>query len=105
MIIFYNEDTNMNKLHIQHDVNQQHFFVKINNDMCQLNYRKISADTLEYYRTFIPEGLRGRGIAGDITKFALQYALDNHYFVIASCTYVKVYIQKHPEFESLVRND
>lgn len=90
-------------LNIQHDINRQRFFAVKNSKECDLKYRKINDNTLDYYSTYVPDELRNQGIAGKITAYALQYAKDNNYRVIPSCPYVKNYIDAHPEYQTLLR--
>jgi predicted GNAT family acetyltransferase len=52
--------------------------------------------------TEVPPALGGRGLAGQLAKAALDHARDSHLHVIATCPFIKTYIQKHPEYESLV---
>jgi predicted GNAT family acetyltransferase len=46
--------------------------------------------------------LRGRHIAHDIVQFALDYALENGYLIIPSCSFVQHYLDHHPEYQQLV---
>ena len=66
---------------------------------------------LEYYtevkkiyltHTEAPEAMRGKGAAGELVKGALQYAKDNGLTVVPSCSYVAHYIDKHPEWASVL---
>jgi len=43
----------------------------------------------------------GRGIAGILTKFALEVARTKNWKVIPTCSYTAVYIQRHPEYSDL----
>lgn len=89
-------------LDIKHDKKNQRFYVEVDKKESGLKYKKIDEKTLDYYTTFVPEELRGEGIAAEITRFALQDAKDNDYKVLPSCPFVKSYIDKHPEFQNLM---
>jgi predicted GNAT family acetyltransferase len=52
--------------------------------------------------TGVPGELGGRGLAAEITKFALDHARSQGWTVIAQCSYVAVYIKKHTEYEALL---
>jgi predicted GNAT family acetyltransferase len=52
--------------------------------------------------TGVPTALGGRGLAGEITKFALDHARAQGWKVIPQCSYVAAYINKHPEYTALV---
>jgi len=53
--------------------------------------------------TGVPQALQGRGIAGQLAKFALEYAREHHLQVIPYCPYVKVYLERHPEYMDVVK--
>ena len=88
---------------ITHDLKDKLFYVEIEGKLCKLQYSKVDDKTLDYYSTFVPESLSGRGIAGEITKFALDYAKNNNLKVIPSCSYVKSYIVRHNEYSDLIK--
>lgn len=92
----------MDLKNIKHDEKNQRFFVEIENKESKLKYRKIDENTLDYFSTFVPEELRDKGIAGEITDYALQYAKKKNYKIIPSCPFVKSYIDDHPEYQELV---
>jgi uncharacterized protein len=54
------------------------------------------------WHTEVPPGLRGRGIAETLAKTAFEYARDNNLKVDVICPAANHYLQKHPEFKSLV---
>jgi hypothetical protein len=53
-----------------------------------VEYRPRGEGVLEYYHTFTPRELRGRGIAGRLVAFALDYAIENDYRVVPTCPFV-----------------
>jgi len=52
--------------------------------------------------TFVPPQLRGRGIAEKLVQPALEWARAEKRLVVPSCSYVAAYIQRHPEYQSLL---
>ncbi len=59
-------------------------------------------NVIDLYRTFTPHELRGKGIAGKMVKYALEYAKENNLKVIPSCSYVSGYIERHDNFKELL---
>ncbi len=51
---------------------------------------------------YTPVELRGKGIAGGVVKFALDYSRANKLKVIPQCPYTHYYIQRHPEYQDLM---
>lgn len=90
-------------LDIHHNKTAQQFFSIIDGRMATLDY-KFAKDkkTLDYYSTFVPEELRGKKIGEEIVKFAMDYAKNNHYKIMPSCPFVKRFIERHPDYQSLI---
>lgn len=58
--------------------------------------------TLDLYSTYTPPKLRGQGLAEKVVLAAFEYAQEKNLKVIPSCWYVRVFIDKHPEFQNIV---
>ena len=55
--------------------------------------------------TLVPEGHEGKGIAGALAKFALEYAKEKKLPLIVYCPYVSAYMKRHPEYDALLAHD
>ncbi len=51
--------------------------------------------------TVVKTKLQGQGIAGKITKYALDYAREKNYKVQPICFYTVKYMEKHKEYNDL----
>jgi predicted GNAT family acetyltransferase len=51
--------------------------------------------------TEVPPELGGRGYAGALAKYALEYARANRLRVIAHCPFVRAFLERHPEYADL----
>src|SRR5688500_7072645 len=80
------------------------FVVKTGNNRGAIEYEKHSHDHLDMYHTEVDPELEGKGIAKVLVQRALEYCQANNWKVTPSCTYVAAYIQKHPEFQELLKN-
>jgi predicted GNAT family acetyltransferase len=90
---------------VEHDKEKHQFYAMVEGQRAHLDYTPSSdGKTLDYAHTFTPPALRGRGIAGQITKVALEYAMTHHYKVIPTCPFVRSYIEAHPEYRDLITN-
>jgi predicted GNAT family acetyltransferase len=67
-----------------------------------LAYR-MHGGAVEYLHSETPPELRGKGLAGELAKFALERDKAAGRGVIPTCPFVKTYIERHPEYASLVR--
>jgi predicted GNAT family acetyltransferase len=57
---------------------------------------------LELVHTEVDSGYEGQGLAGQLTRFALDQARAAGQKVIPSCAYVAAYLQRHPQDQDLV---
>jgi len=52
--------------------------------------------------TFTPNEYRGRGLAAELTKAAIEYARENALKIVPNCSYAAGYFEKHPEYRDLL---
>jgi predicted GNAT family acetyltransferase len=57
---------------------------------------------ISFLHTYVPPELEGRGIAGQLARYALEHARANRLAVVPHCPYVRAYIDRHPEYQDLV---
>lgn len=61
-------------------------------------------DVIDLYSTYTPPQLRGQGLAEKVVLAAFEYANERNLKVIASCRYVRKFLEKHTEFSSIVNH-
>lgn len=81
-------------LSVRHDAQTHQFEVVVDGERAYLAYMDLGKQTLDFYRTFVPDVLRGQGIAAALAEAALDYAQSSGYSVIPSCSYVERYLQR-----------
>jgi len=90
------------KYTVVHNVEANRFEVLLDNGQtAYLEYHEITVG-LNFAHTYVPKGYEGKGIAAAIVQFGLEYVRKNNLLLIPSCSYVATYIERHPEFKSLV---
>ncbi|MBI2076643.1 MAG: N-acetyltransferase [Candidatus Aenigmarchaeota archaeon] len=78
------------------------FFVVIEGKESILNYR-LNGNKIDIYHVFVPEDLRGRGIAEQLALAAFSYARRNKLSVIPTCPYIRdKFLEEHKEFLGIV---
>ncbi len=85
------------KLVIHHDRTNRQFETTVDGHRAYLAYVDLGKQTLDIYRTFVPDALRGRGVAAVLAQHALDFAASEGYSVIPSCSYVEWYIERQGE--------
>ena len=92
---------------IRHDADQHRFVAVVDGAAtgAMLRYRRVDDATLDYFSTFTPPELRGRGLAAVIVRAALDYARENGLGIVPTCPYVAKLIEREPQYRELVRSE
>ncbi len=72
------------------------FEVTLDDARCVLDYRQVG-DQFIVVHTGVPEALRGRGLAEQMTRVALDHARAMGWTVVAQCSYTQRYLKRHPD--------
>lgn len=88
-------------LHIVHHPDMGRFETHIDGLRCEADYQ-IDGQVMRMTHTGVPTALEGRGIAAQLVKTALTWAREQGYKVDPLCSYVRVYVGRHKEWQDLV---
>jgi hypothetical protein len=88
----------MNK--VRDNKSRQRFELDVDGATAFANYR-LTPDAVIITHTETPAALRGRGIASELVKGALEMIRADGLKVVAGCGFVVDYLQKHPEYADL----
>jgi predicted GNAT family acetyltransferase len=80
---------------------QHRFELDVEEQIAFANYRE-TPQAVIITHTETPRALRGRGIASELVKGALELIRADGHKVIAGCGFVVDYLDKHPEYRDLV---
>lgn len=87
---------------VTHNTNAWRFEIRADDaPLAFLNYTS-AGDRITFEHTFVPDKLRGKGIAANLARAALTEARLRHWKVIPHCAYVAGFIKRNPEFTDLV---
>lgn len=87
-------------MEVIHDKDNSRFVITVDGAEAFVEY-SLYDNVIELYHTYTPPQLRGRGLAEKVVHAALEYAKENKLKVIPSCSYVAVFLQRHPEYSEL----
>ena len=90
------------KVVIRHEPEAARFAIDVEGALAFLTYRERAGRILDFDHTFVPQALRGGGIASRLTAHALGFARDHDYRVVPSCPFVAAYMERHPEYRDLL---
>lgn len=88
---------------VHHDPRTRQFQLPSEQGEARLSYRVVDAQTLDFSSTYVEPGRRGRGLAAEVVRAGLDYARAEGKRVIPSCSYVRAYLRRHPEYADLER--
>jgi predicted GNAT family acetyltransferase len=77
------------------------FETTVDGVLCVLEYR-LEGKLFTILHTGVPDAVGGRGIAGALTKAALDTARHEGWRVVPACAYSLTYIARHPQYQDLV---
>ena len=86
---------------VKHDPQAQEFYVETPEGKALLHYEK-EGEALNFHHTFVPDVLRGKGLAEKVVTAGFKYAEENHLKVIPSCPYVARLVMKNSDWKRLV---
>ena len=73
----------------------------MNGRLCFASYHVVDG-VMRIHHTEVPRALEGRGIAGRIVEAALAHAESHGQKVEPWCSFVRSYMQRHPESQRLL---
>ena len=86
---------------VVHNASNQRFEMDVDGQLSVLEY------TFKNHRLFlthteVPPDFQNQGLGTKLAHAALEYARQNDLTVVAICTFVKEYVDSHPEYQSFV---
>jgi predicted GNAT family acetyltransferase len=89
-------------LPVTHNVKLQRFESQAGNaSLAFLSYTH-EGDHVILDHTFVPDALRGAGMAASLVLAALNEARQRRWRIVPRCSYVAAFIKRNPEFADLV---
>lgn len=94
-------ELNLDDVVVTHKEEAQRFEATVDGLRALITYRLLP-DRIVFEHTEVPPALERQGLAGKLTRTALDFARAHHLRVVPLCPYVASFIRKHREYEDLV---
>jgi uncharacterized protein len=88
-------------INVRHNEPEHRFEVEVDGQLSVADY-ELQDDRMIFTHTYTPPAQRGRGIAEKLVRAALEHARDERRKIVPACSYVAVFVERHPEFKTLV---
>jgi len=88
-------------LSIAHDAPSACFWADVDGGRAECVYR-LAGGVMNIVHTEVPPQAEGRGIAAALVRAALAHARAEGLRVRPSCSYVRVYMRRHPDTQELL---
>lgn len=86
---------------VRHNTEASRFEAEINGLLCIAEYR-LRGNVVDMHHTVVPPALEGHGIAARLVSTALDWVRAQGYKLRPSCSYVRLYVQRHPQVQDLL---
>ena len=86
---------------VAHNTARQRFEATVDGHVCVADYQ-LRGKVMWMTHTGVPSEVGGRGIAAELVRVALEWAEAQGYMVEPSCSYVEVYMRRHPQTQKLL---
>jgi uncharacterized protein len=91
----------MNTAVVIHNTQASRFECRVADQLALCDYRR-SGTVLDLVHTEVPDALQGQGLAAALVAETLRWAREQGLKVRPSCSYVAVYMRRHPETQDLL---
>ncbi len=88
---------NQDQLEVLHHPKKGRFEIDLGKGRAVLEYR-IEDNTIYFLHTEVPREYEGQGIGSRLARAGLDFARQNGYRIVAYCSFVDDYLQRHPEY-------
>lgn len=83
------------------DLVRGEFRMRVDGHDCSLGFR-LADGVAQFDHVRVPDAVGGRGLAGQLTRHALDWARAQEHRVRPNCPYVAAWIKRHPDYADLV---
>jgi len=97
-------DNPSSDLRVRDNADAERYEIEVGGELAFLEYRR-TKNVIALIHTEVPESLRGHGLAPMLAKWALDAARAEGRRVLVICPFIKTYLRRHPEYETLITKE
>ena len=85
-------------LEVKNDEKAGKFYATVEGQEAKIEYEK-SGEVYDLLHTFVPENLRGHGVAEQLVTGALDQIQRQGARFLPTCPYIQGFVKKHPQYQ------
>lgn len=85
-----------------HEKENERFVIYTEGNEVYVEYTMTDTE-INLYHTYTHPALRGKGLAAQVARAALEFAKENNLRAIPTCSYVQSFIAKNDEYKELLK--
>lgn len=93
----------MSDVDVQHRESAKRFTARTDSGLAYITYEQPDERTFDLQHTVVPEADRGQGVGAALVRTAINHARARGAKVIATCPFVKVWLEQHPDQKDVVK--
>ncbi len=93
--------TGRENLTVVHRPDARRFEILVGGNAAILEYA-VSEGRMHFLHTEVPVALEGRGLGSQLARAGLEYAKHENLKVVPECSFIRGYVDRHPEYAPLV---
>lgn len=93
----------MQDFEVKNNEELSQFEADLNGEKAIIGYKTENDGALNLLHTEVPETYEGKGVGSGLVKQTLEQIKAAGNKIIPSCPFVAHYIERHPEYESLIK--
>lgn len=92
----------MENIEVKNNEESNQFAADLNGKKAFINYKKQDGGVLNLTHTEVPPEFEGKGVGSRLVKQTLDLIKAEGTKIVPSCPFVANYIDRHPEYKSLI---
>ncbi|MDH7789316.1 GNAT family N-acetyltransferase [Ochrobactrum sp. AN78] len=85
------------------DADSGRYFVVIDGDEAEMTYTKLGTALISIDHTFVPDSMRGKGVAQALALNAVEDARKTGWKIIPRCSFMQAQVKRHADWADVIK--
>ncbi|KAB0571715.1 N-acetyltransferase [Brucella pituitosa] len=81
------------------------YFVVINGDEAEMTYTKLGPALISIDHTFVPDSMRGKGVAQALALNAVEDARKTGWKIVPRCSFMQAQVKRHSDWSDVIETE